>query len=495
TEGREAGEEADSQAGTSTSAHGQPANVHALRRGVQLLEMLVDAGRHQSWAFVSMTYDELAHLVESQGLHVQLLTWLHENVASTFAALFLCDREELGHQGQGVVLALEDDEPAVLDILRRSKDAADLGLLCSEEQRLPREAPRLRGCLLACLPSLMRLVQACEKALAQGSLADIDALLVCGMHVLPPLSDDDDVANNTDALAHADEDVRLAHTSHMLQWAPTRRRVACSALYVAANWVRELVNAFADQRAPGMRPRVLRRVDQLAHLEACMLALGKSLVGTPLEFHPPAAGLLPEFADSPARAAAGAAAEARGLRIAPQGSVPSDQGAVQTLDIGGLLLSQQDTRTFVDAPLDTTGLAALATAQDTAKRGRKRKSGSVPAPFDDFLRTPHRFLRELSLPAYTGVLVLPDADEPPADAAPQLTVCALDLVLRELLAVVRGKLVRHAEKRTPAAVHKPLGSWATFGSGVQACGAQEFASTLLRLLPALLRHLHRCLAA
>ncbi|KAJ1951556.1 hypothetical protein EC988_004013, partial [Linderina pennispora] len=159
------------------------ANVQALRKAVQLLEMLVDAGRHQSWAFVSMTYDELAHIVEVHGLHPQLMTWLHENVSSAFASMFLADKDMLGARyilyGQPQVsLPLDEDDATVLDILAHNKDAADLGMMDvarredSESECGGNAATKLRGCQLACLPSLFRLIQVCEKALSNGSLAE-----------------------------------------------------------------------------------------------------------------------------------------------------------------------------------------------------------------------------------------------------------------------------------------------------------------------------------
>ncbi|KAJ2739122.1 hypothetical protein GGI20_006162, partial [Coemansia sp. BCRC 34301] len=119
--------------GSSSQLPTSTANVQALRRAVQLLEMLMDSGRHQSWAFLSMTYDELAHIVETQGLHPQLLNWLHENVSSTFADLFLGDEERMTERyllaaPPPVALSLDDEESTILDIFNHNGDAAALGL-------------------------------------------------------------------------------------------------------------------------------------------------------------------------------------------------------------------------------------------------------------------------------------------------------------------------------------------------------------------------------
>ncbi|KAJ1720135.1 Fanconi anemia group D2 protein [Coemansia erecta] len=549
--------ESQSQAGTSTSVvHGDGANVHALRRAVQLLEMLMDSGRHQSWAFISMTYDELAHVVETQGLHPQLLTWLHENVSSTFAAHFLCDAEQLAERYAGCdrpapALSLDDDETAVLDIFNHSSDAADLGLHRAVKQSAaslgsPGATPKLRGCLLSCLPSLVRLIQVCEKSLGDGSLGDIDALLVCGIYLLPAVTttafatdhqppqyavaDPNDPENDCsrlvagNALANTDDDERRELVALMTTWAPELRRITCSSLYVAANWVREIINAFADQRAEEIRAKVLVRVDQLARIEACLATLAGSLSGTPLEFHPAEAGLVPEVSDTPAlRTAPTTSAEGLGLRIAGStdertgvaGSSKGKQaagsgGAVQTLEIGGLLLSQEDTRKLIGgSQADGAEADAGAPGDAARRRGRKRKSGPLGAgaiATDDFVRAPRHFLRELSFSAY-GVLALGldnpegDQDKDGASVRPsRLTVHGLALVLRELHAVVSAKLVRHAEKRSgfpvkPANTPGLFGQLATFGSSISGCSADDLvAKHLLPLLPALLRHLSACLA-
>ncbi|KAJ1796065.1 Fanconi anemia group D2 protein, partial [Coemansia sp. RSA 2598] len=292
--------------------------------------MLMDSGKHQSWAFISMTYDELAHIVETKGLHTQLLTWLHENVSSTFAERFLGDPEQLAERyllnGPPLAtLSLDSEEPTILDILNHNGDAAELGLHQAVKRPTalssPGAARRLRGCLLSCLPALLRLIQVCEKALGDGSLGDIDALLVCGIYMLPPITTNTFVPDrpqpqftiaepgdadndcsaliSKDALISSDEDSRRELVARVSAWPPELRRILCSSLYVTANWLRETINAFADQRSEEIRSKVLVRVNQLSKIESVLVSLATTLGGTAYEFNPISAGLVPEVSDTP----------------------------------------------------------------------------------------------------------------------------------------------------------------------------------------------------
>ncbi|KAJ2807170.1 Fanconi anemia group D2 protein, partial [Coemansia guatemalensis] len=425
-----------------------PSNVHALRRAVQLLELLADSGRHRSWAFVALTYDELAHVVETKGLHAQLLAWLHEHVSSAFAARFLADSPE-----RAAALALDPDEAAVVDIARH-------GVV------LPHA--RLRGPALACLPAQLRLVQVCEKALHSGSLADIDALLVCGLRLLPDTLDEDDHAALTAALGSDDDDAHAELIAALTARPAEDRCVLCTSLFAAANWLREVINAFAGQQASDMRARVVQRVNQLARVERVLMELAASLRGLPDAFRPAAAGLVPAADDS-----AAAPPPPGGPALRPAADSADASARLQqpcTVDVGGLLLSQDDARKLVDAA-------------PAAARGRKRKHDSAAAAAtDDFARDPHAFLRELNLGAFE---ILCHGDD-----APPLSAQGLHVLLRELHAAVAAKLTPPAARRA-ARLHAP----ATFGSNTAAATATDVFAQLLQLLPALLRRLDACLDA
>ncbi|KAJ2656256.1 Fanconi anemia group D2 protein [Coemansia sp. RSA 1200] len=568
------------------------ANIHALRRAVQLLEMLVDSGRHQSWAFVSMTYDELAHVVETKGLHIQLLSWLHENVSSTFASQFLGDSDLLceryilpGHPHPA--LSIDDEEPTILDIFNHNLDASRLGLsqlsmrpdtsdsmnvdgIDNGSDNNNNSSPRLRGCLLSCLPSLLRLIQVCEKALGEQSLEEIDSLLVCGIYLLPSIDVDATIAARSagaqgnhymlvdsdngshsdasfqisgNALVGVNDEARTELIVSIQLWPPELRRVLCTSLYAAANWIREVINAFADQTSAEMRNKVMMRVNQLWQIESDLETIASSLEGTVYEFHPMAAGLLPEVSDAPTAwavpagpalrihgtgAMAGAIATQNGSAEDDGGSASAYRQSEQTLeqaangymvDVDGLLLSQNDTARFVKYST-RAGSAEEGYADDAKKRGRKRKSaGSGPTPSgaatggsgllnggssgatEGFTKTPAPYLRELNFSAFNvigfGATTSSMASSQDASAL-KLTVHGLYVILRELSAALNAKLVRLGERRFPfqkqqqsAAV--TYGQLATFSSNISSSSANDLVDNLLPLLPSLLQYLDCCL--
>ncbi|KAJ2691868.1 hypothetical protein GGH99_002112, partial [Coemansia sp. RSA 1285] len=568
------------------------ANIHALRRAVQLLEMLVDSGRHRSWAFVSMTYDELAHVVETKGLHIQLLSWLHENVSSTFASQFLGDSDLLCERyvlpgSPHPALSIDDEEPTVLDIFNHNIDASRLGLcrlamrpdtsdnmnvggIYNDTNNNNGNSLRLRGCLLSYLPSLLRLIQACEKALGEQSLDEIDSLLVCGIYLLPSIDVDATIAARNagaegnhyvlvdsdsgshsdssfqisgNALVGANDEARTELIFSIRLWPPELRRVLCTSLYAAANWIREVINAFADQPSAEMRNKVVMRVNQLWQIESDLEAIASSLEGTVYEFHPMAAGLLPEVSDAPTAwtTPAGPTLRIHGTgamagAIATQSGIAEENGGLAstycqneqtseqtengyTVDVDGLLLSQNDTARFVKYST-RAGSADEGYADDAKKRGRKRKSaGSGPTlssataggsdllnggssgAAEGFTKTPAPYLRELNFSAFNviGFSATTSSMASSQDAsALKLSVHGLHVILRELSAAMNAKLVRLGERRFPfqkqqqsAAV--TYGQLATFSSNISSSSANDLVDNLLPLLPSLLQYLDCCL--
>ncbi|KAJ2827474.1 Fanconi anemia group D2 protein [Coemansia erecta] len=546
-----AGHDGAAEAGSSTAPQEPRANIQALRRAVQLLEMLVDSGRHQSWTFISMTYDELAHIVETRGLHSQLLTWLHENVSSSFAAQFLGDVEDLGRRylltgAPSVALSLDDEEAAVLDVFNHNADAEHSGLHAATKRADSGgaeddcDAPRLRGSMLSCLPALLRLIQVCEKALGDGSLGEIDALLVCGIYLLPPIdiaspespvpsqqqytmASSDDASGNAslmlagNALVGLDEDSRTDLIKAICRWPLDLRRALCTSLYVAVNWIREVINAFADQRGDEARSKVVQRVNQLSHIEGGLEALALSLSGTANEFQPAAAGLIPEMTDTPAARMAVNNGQALRIQGPPDAAEPMDESSghlrssehngLFMVDVGELLLSQEDTRKLVSG--DSVDPQHQLDDEPTVskKRGRKRKSaglGSAAPTGEDFAKNMHPFLRELSFSAFNILQINAhddddddDGDETRGQTMLLLSAHGLRVILRELHAAVGSKLVRRAERRLPWAKQSSaagFGVLATFSSNISGSTASGVFASLMPIFPSLLRYLDGCLA-
>ncbi|KAJ2816864.1 Fanconi anemia group D2 protein, partial [Coemansia sp. 'formosensis'] len=442
-----------------------------------------------------------------------------------------------------VALSLDDEESTILDIFNHNGDATALGLdRIAKRPDVPEEAtacPKLRGSLLSCLPSLLRLVQVCEKALSDGSLAEIDALLVCGMYLLPPVdvSDDlpahvttsspsafslaDGVENSTSALISGNllvgvnEEERRELMDRIKFWPPELRRVLCTSLFVAVNWVREVINAFADQPLAEIRGKVVQRVNQLANIERDLASVAETLRGTLHEFRPMLAGLVPDASDTPVIRST---AVVGGLTLRsprPSGDdtamqvddepdandVPrSARNTAYTVDIGGLLLSQDDTRKFVDDQDDLPDSSAA----KGKKRGRKSKSsgGAVSSTStDDTARDSYLLLRELSFSAYSVFNICTGCggdSNGDGSGQPQamLSSHGLSMLLRELSAVVSTKLVQHTERRFPWQKQPTgghAGALATFGSTIAGSSASDIAQKLLPVFPSLLRYLTSCL--
>ncbi|KAJ2719745.1 hypothetical protein GGI07_005022 [Coemansia sp. Benny D115] len=481
----------EDEAGSSTQ--GPQANLQALRRAVQLLEMLMDSGKHQSWAFISMTYDELAHIVETKGLHPQLLTWLHANVSSNFATLFLAPADVLTeryflHSVPRAALSLEEDDDGlpVLDILNHNKDAAELLRVAKRPDNDTDDTPP-------------------QYVLADTDNDDEDGGNVCSQIVAG------------DALVGSDEDSRrelLVQLSSL--WHPELRRILCSSLYVMVNWVREIINAFADQPTEELHSKVIVRVNQLSKLEKDLLTVAESLIGTGYEFHPVSAGLVPEVSDSAASRTAVSSVGGPAIQIGRMAGSVQEQNdacsqqpsqsperlakkqASNSVDIGGLLLSQDDTLKLVnDKSAHQTEGGALGDLGSSKKRGgAKRKNASTQggsAQGEDFVKNADPYLRELSFSAF-GVLAIGTAED--ADAQGSLfTVHGLLLVLRELHSVVSTKLVQHTERRVfggkPAV---PYGALATFSSNICGNSAADIVASLMPIVPSLLKYLAGCLA-
>ncbi|KAJ2848335.1 hypothetical protein IWW36_003361 [Coemansia brasiliensis] len=320
------------------------------------------------------------------------------------------------------------------------------------------------------------------------------------------IADSANSANNAswllagNALVDPNEDERRELLDSICHWQPELRRTLCSSLYTAANWIREIVNAFADQNTEESRARVVQRVNQLAHIETDLEALALSLKGTAGEFHPRAAGLIPELSDS-LSARPSAPFGGQSLCIQPS-NTSADVQAIEPNEVyssgllveaGGLLLSQEDTRKLVNGTID------IQPAETSVKRrGRKRKSGGLgtsPTTADDFAKSLSPFLRELSFSAFQ-ILDLSREEQRSVDHRPLLSPYGLWVILRELSAAVSSKLVRRAEKRHLWASKSPslqFGTLATFSSNIAGSTASKMFACLLPIFPSLLIYLDCCL--
>ncbi|KAJ1918981.1 hypothetical protein H4219_002239 [Mycoemilia scoparia] len=291
---------------TQSSQIPQNVNIRALKDAVLLLEMIIDAGRHQSWSFLAMAYDELAHLVETDGLHSQLEIWLHENVASSFAELYLSDTGEVSKRYEHrlssplpVSFNMDgNDSDVVLDLfvqLDSSNEGATskaASVLASSNSKNPSltSIRVLGGRPVSCLFPLFRLVQVCERATNGGSLDEIDAILGCGLvlfpqkcqHELSPslvgLSDNEEEMCDSEYAFTWDGNLIPDAIMETKRWPEPSRRFVCAELFLACNWFIEIINAFAyDPKDDGVINRIIGRMNQLSVISTWLSELSTTI--------------------------------------------------------------------------------------------------------------------------------------------------------------------------------------------------------------------------
>ncbi|KAJ1938600.1 hypothetical protein EC988_007541, partial [Linderina pennispora] len=285
------------------------------------------------------------------------------------------------------------------------------------------------------------------------------------------------------ALVGTTDEMRTELMANVSTWRPEIRRVLCSSLYTSVNWLRETINAFADQQSPEIRSGVVQRANQLSQLESDLVTLAGTLSSTRHEFNPVAAGLIPDISNATAA-----------RPKSTEGAQPAigTQSAGYQVEFDDLLLSQEDSRKFVEDLVESNASAASGSS-GSKKRGRKSRAfGSDSDPLaGDFAKTPHVFLRELSMSAFGILAISSEAQDPDA---PTLAVRGLRVVLHELGIVVAAKLNKPQERRFPWASRSQVqGSLATFSSNIASCSANDLARRLLPLLPSLLAYLESCL--
>ncbi|KAM3378397.1 Fanconi anemia group D2 protein [Capsicum galapagoense] len=163
-----------------------------------------------------MFYDELAFTLKKKALHPAIVEWTSKHVGD-FETKFLCDLDGGVLMVKELYCGLEGDLWMNLD--------GDISPICLNI--LPLVSSSLRAASsLQILPANFVLLSSIEGLANQGSLAGIDALLGCPIHL--PSS---------------------KFFCEML-WGSLsgkQKQIIILSLYYAANWLRELLNAFCTQ--------------------------------------------------------------------------------------------------------------------------------------------------------------------------------------------------------------------------------------------------------
>ncbi|URD96210.1 Fanconi anemia group D2 protein [Musa troglodytarum] len=243
---------------TTTFTSTQKSNVE---EALELLKMSIDSCKLVTLPLI-LLYDELAILLECNTLQPAITEWICRHVGE-FELLFLSDLEggqfpvkymSNGIEGELWMNLDGDVSPVCLNILPLVSSSLEQFEQCSSS--------------LQFLPSQFSLLSAIERATNQGSLGGIDALLGCPLHL--PSS-------------------KYLVGAYGQKLTEKQKKILCSSIYYAINWIRELLNAFSTQiigrfdsvtqaTRQGAVAKIMKRLRNLVLLEG--------LLNSYLKFYP-----------------------------------------------------------------------------------------------------------------------------------------------------------------------------------------------------------------
>ncbi|MCO5587965.1 hypothetical protein L7F22_041918 [Adiantum nelumboides] len=237
-----------------------PSTQTSLNETFGLLQLIMEMCKTSSVAR-GFFYDELAVLCETLSLDASITEWISKQTIE-FESLFLVDLDA------GII-------PAELKSLESLEGNAWMNLdgevspiLLNIQSLLTSDDTSSSQALLF-LPSSFRLLAAVERATNQGSLGNIDALLGCPLY-LPVY--------------------KVFVGAEWQDLAPTLKETACTAIFYAINWIRELINTYSTQiqatndnltqaTREEIAAKILKRMRNLIFFE---LLLGECMKAVPL---------------------------------------------------------------------------------------------------------------------------------------------------------------------------------------------------------------------
>ncbi|RID50033.1 hypothetical protein BRARA_H00789 [Brassica rapa] len=181
---------------------------------LELLKTSVDSCRQSNLALI-IFYDEFAAILSQKLLQPEIMEWIGKHLGE-FESLFLADLENGEMANKSSYSGLEGDLWMNLD--------GSISPICLNILALASSSSE--SCCLQILPSNFLLLSSVERLTNGGSLAGIDALLGCPLHL--PSSK-----------------YFAAAGWHSLT--KKQREILSLSLYYSANWIRELLNAFSSQ--------------------------------------------------------------------------------------------------------------------------------------------------------------------------------------------------------------------------------------------------------
>ncbi|XP_062170326.1 uncharacterized protein LOC133876038 [Alnus glutinosa] len=181
---------------------------------LELLTTSLDSCKQFSLPLI-LFYDELTAMLYHRTLHPSIMEWIGKHVGE-FESVFLSDLEGGKMSSKESYCGLEGELWMNLD--------GDISPVCLNI--LPLASSSLPSASLQILPANFLLLSAIERLTNQGSLEGIDALLGCPLHL--PSS-------------------KYFSGAGWKSLTGKQKQIVSLSLYYAANWIRELLNAFCTQ--------------------------------------------------------------------------------------------------------------------------------------------------------------------------------------------------------------------------------------------------------
>ncbi|VVA26373.1 PREDICTED: Fanconi [Prunus dulcis] len=232
---------------------------------LELLKIALDSCKQLPLPLI-MFYDELTEMMDYKTLHPTVMEWIGKHVGE-FEPLFLSDLD-------GGNLAVKDSYCGLEGELWMNLDG-DISPICLNILPLASSSSKSASSLQV-LPANFLLLSAIERLTNQGSLGGIDALLGCPLHL--PSS-------------------KYFFGSEWKSLTGKQKQILCASLYYAANWIRELFNAFCTQvtgifeftsqaTKEDIISKLLKRLRNLLFLESLLNnCIGRYSLSLP-ELHP-----------------------------------------------------------------------------------------------------------------------------------------------------------------------------------------------------------------
>jgi Fanconi anemia group D2 protein len=215
---------------------------------LELLKTSVESCRQSNLALI-MFYDEFATILSHKLLQPEIMEWIGKHLGE-FESLFLADLENEKMAEKGSYSGLEGDLWMNLD--------GSISPICLNILALASSSSE--SCCLQILPSNFLLLSTVERLTNDGSLAGVDALLGCPLHL--PSS-------------------KYFAAAGWQSLAKKQKEILSLSLYYAANWIRELLNAFSSQidekigcisqaTVKDVTTKLLKRLRNLVFLESLL---------------------------------------------------------------------------------------------------------------------------------------------------------------------------------------------------------------------------------